>query len=274
MTSPERFKVMVVDDHPVVREGVRDVLETSGHFKVVVEASDGEEAVAKAASQKPNVIVMDVFMPCMDGIEACRDIMELLPEMRVIVRREDGCGGVLRRSESTPVHPGHWFFCQRRRQNVPLGLWTFREMDLTGGSHFADMGYPGSIIESHFRRTLDRAFSLDFNTGVLQHHAARDEGWPDYRSGTPRARKPSRRHQYSLGRWRKAPDGVAGEAIMEPLVLELTITAYETRRNTGRVPVNWRFGNGLARANSIVSTPGYSTANEFKFAAISPIAGT
>ena len=85
MTSPVRFRVMVVDDHPVVREGVRYVLETSGHFKVVVEASDGEEAVAKAASQKPDVIVMDVFMPCKDGIEACRDIMELLPETRVIM---------------------------------------------------------------------------------------------------------------------------------------------------------------------------------------------
>ena len=61
MTSPERFRVMVVDEHPVVREGVRYVLETSGHFEVVVEASDGEEAVTKAASQKPDVIVMDVL---------------------------------------------------------------------------------------------------------------------------------------------------------------------------------------------------------------------
>ena len=76
---------MVVDDHPVVREGVRDVLEASGHFEVVMEASDGEEAVAKAGNRKPEVIVMDVFMPRKDGIEACRDIMELLPQTRVIM---------------------------------------------------------------------------------------------------------------------------------------------------------------------------------------------
>ena len=75
---------MVVDDHPVVREGVRDVLEASGHFEVV-EASDGEEAVAKAGNRKPEVIVMDVFMPRKDGIEACRDIMEILPQTRVIM---------------------------------------------------------------------------------------------------------------------------------------------------------------------------------------------
>ena len=85
MTSPVRFRVMVVDDHPVVREGVRDVLETSGHFEVVVEASDGEEAVAKAGNRKPEVIVMDVFMPRKDGIAACRDIMEPLPQTRVIM---------------------------------------------------------------------------------------------------------------------------------------------------------------------------------------------
>ena len=85
MTSPVRFRVMVVDDHPVVREGVRDVLEASGHFEVVMEASDGEEAVAKAGNRKPEVIVMDVFMPRKDGIEACRDIMELLPQTRVIM---------------------------------------------------------------------------------------------------------------------------------------------------------------------------------------------
>ena len=85
MTSPVRFRVMVVDDHPVVREGVRDVLETSGHFEVVVEASYGEEAVAKAGNRKPEVIVMDVFMPRKDGIEACRDIMELLPQTRVMM---------------------------------------------------------------------------------------------------------------------------------------------------------------------------------------------
>ena len=61
---------------------------------------------------------------------------------------------------------------------------------------------------------------------------------------------------------------------MESWVLELTITAYGTRRNTGRAPVNWPFGNGLARAKLYRFDSSFPTLTEYKFAAISPIAGT
>ena len=76
---------MLVDDHPVMRSGLRDVLEASGRFEVVGQAEDGEEAVRTAPELNPQVIVMDVIMPNKDGVDACREIMELLPDARVMM---------------------------------------------------------------------------------------------------------------------------------------------------------------------------------------------
>ncbi len=76
---------MVVDDHPLMRNGLRDALEESGRFEVVGQAADGEEALGTVENLKPEVIVMDVIMPNKDGIDACREIMELLPETRVLM---------------------------------------------------------------------------------------------------------------------------------------------------------------------------------------------
>ena len=85
MTSDERIRVMVVDDHSIVREGLKHVLEQSGEFEVVGQAGDGEEAVRVAAEVSPDVVVMDVMMPRKDGVEACREIMESAPETRVVM---------------------------------------------------------------------------------------------------------------------------------------------------------------------------------------------
>ena len=85
MATAGRIRVMVVDDHPIMRNGLKDVLEASGRFEVVGQAKDGEEAVSTVEGIEPDVIVMDVIMPNMDGIDACREIMELLPETRVLM---------------------------------------------------------------------------------------------------------------------------------------------------------------------------------------------
>ena len=85
MSSAGRIRVMVVDDHPIMRNGLRDTLEASGRFEVVGLAEDGEEAVRTVEGIDPQVIVMDVIMPNKDGIDACRDIMELLPNTRVLM---------------------------------------------------------------------------------------------------------------------------------------------------------------------------------------------
>ena len=85
MASADRIRVMVVDDHPIMRNGLRDTLEASGRFEVVGLAGDGAEAVGTVEALKPQVIVMDVIMPNKDGIDACREIMELLPDTRVLM---------------------------------------------------------------------------------------------------------------------------------------------------------------------------------------------
>ena len=85
MSSENRIKVMIVDDHAIVREGIAEVLEQSGDFEVVGQAGDGEEAVNKARELRPDVVIMDILMPVKDGIEACRDIAAAMPETRVLM---------------------------------------------------------------------------------------------------------------------------------------------------------------------------------------------
>src|SRR3569833_2179878 len=66
-TAKPRIKVMLVDDHPVVRKGVSSCLARHEHLQVIAEASDGREAVAKARQLQPNVILMDIDIPHMNG---------------------------------------------------------------------------------------------------------------------------------------------------------------------------------------------------------------
>jgi two-component system response regulator NreC len=68
------IRLMLVDDHDVVRTGIRSFLETQGGFQIVAEARSGREAIARAAETKPDVVVMDITMPDMDGLEATRCI--------------------------------------------------------------------------------------------------------------------------------------------------------------------------------------------------------
>ena len=65
-------RILLVDDHPVVRQGLRTLLTGRSELQVVDEASDGVEAVEKVAALRPDVVVLDVTMPRMNGIEACR----------------------------------------------------------------------------------------------------------------------------------------------------------------------------------------------------------
>ena len=85
MSSGERTRVIIVDDHSVLRVGLKQVLEQTGEFEVVGQAGDGEEAVRVAAKVSPDVVVMDVMMPKKDGVEACREIMGFAPETRVVM---------------------------------------------------------------------------------------------------------------------------------------------------------------------------------------------
>jgi NarL family two-component system response regulator LiaR len=81
----EPIRVLIVDDHAVVREGLRTFLELQDGLEVAGEAGDGAEAVAVAERLRPDVILMDLVMPKLDGVEAMRELQARLPRARVIV---------------------------------------------------------------------------------------------------------------------------------------------------------------------------------------------
>ena len=85
MNETARIRLMVVDDHPMMRRGLKEALEDEVDFEVVSMAADGVEAVRTAQRVEPDLIVMDVLMPDMDGVDACREIMELLPDTKVLM---------------------------------------------------------------------------------------------------------------------------------------------------------------------------------------------
>lgn len=85
MKESPTIKVLLVDDHHVVREGLRRILELDDGISVIGEARSGEEAIVKAVALSPDVIIMDLKMPGMDGIAATREIKQKLPEVNVLV---------------------------------------------------------------------------------------------------------------------------------------------------------------------------------------------
>jgi DNA-binding NarL/FixJ family response regulator len=80
-----RITILLADDHIIFREGLRGLLKTASGFKIVGEAATGREAVELAAQLNPLVVVMDIAMPQLNGIEACRQIIASQPETRVIL---------------------------------------------------------------------------------------------------------------------------------------------------------------------------------------------
>jgi DNA-binding NarL/FixJ family response regulator len=80
-----RTRVLIADDHPLIRSGLRVLLEREKEFEVVAEAVDGYEAVERTREQKPDVAMLDIAMPRLNGIDAAWQICEKLPSVKVIL---------------------------------------------------------------------------------------------------------------------------------------------------------------------------------------------
>ncbi len=85
MTPEYPVRVLIVDDHPVVRSGLRALLQSTPGFDVVGEAGDGRQAVSIAADTQPDVIVMDLYLPEMDGVAATKEIMRHQPAPAILM---------------------------------------------------------------------------------------------------------------------------------------------------------------------------------------------
>lgn len=81
----EKIKVLITDDHAIVREGLQAILSVQPDIEVIGEATNGEESVKKAKELQPDIILMDITMPGMNGLEATREIKKQNPEMKILV---------------------------------------------------------------------------------------------------------------------------------------------------------------------------------------------
>lgn len=80
-----KIRIMIVDDHPIVREGLAAVLKRDEDFEVIGEAADGRAAVKRALSLKPDIVLMDLRMPELGGVEAMKEIRQAAPDIRFLV---------------------------------------------------------------------------------------------------------------------------------------------------------------------------------------------
>jgi two-component system, NarL family, response regulator NreC len=85
ITADPVKRALIADDHKIMREGLRSLLEKAGRFECVAEADDGNQAVKLARELRPDIVIMDIAMPNLNGIEATRQIKAELPEVEVVI---------------------------------------------------------------------------------------------------------------------------------------------------------------------------------------------
>jgi len=79
------YTVLIADDHDIIRSGIKDILSSQEDFKVIGEATDGEDAIEKAGKHKPDILLLDISMPKITGLDAIKQIKVRSPETKIIV---------------------------------------------------------------------------------------------------------------------------------------------------------------------------------------------
>jgi DNA-binding NarL/FixJ family response regulator len=78
-------RILVADDHDCVRQGLRSIIQQRAEWELIAEAVDGNDAVAKARKLKPDIIILDISMPVLNGLEATKQILDLVPKAKVLI---------------------------------------------------------------------------------------------------------------------------------------------------------------------------------------------
>jgi DNA-binding NarL/FixJ family response regulator len=152
-----KISVLLADDHTLVRQGLKALLTAEGDMQVVAEAEDGREAVALAKKMSPQVVVMDIAMPSMNGRDATRQIVKSCPETRVVVLSsysDDACvkelleagatGFLMKQTASSELSNA---IRLARRGSRVLSPDIVRRMKVQGNGAFMDGGLSGKIAE-------------------------------------------------------------------------------------------------------------------------------
>ena len=201
------IRILLVDDHAVMRDGLRALLEAEPDLRVVGNAGDGREGVKQALALRPEVAILDVAMPGLNGVEAARQIVEACPETRVIMLSmysaaeyvfralQAGARGYLLKDSAgqsvveavRAVHAGRRYLCPSISETViddyvrqhtpqdPLGLLTQREREilqlLVEGKSSAEMGALLSLsskpVETYRSRIMEK-LGIDNLPGLVK----------------------------------------------------------------------------------------------------------
>lgn len=140
--------VLLADDHAIVRQGVRLILESEPDFTVVAEAGDGAEAITLARSVKPDLAILDIGMPRMTGLQACRELARMQPDLKILIL--------------TMYDNEQYFFQALRTGASGYVLKSVADRDLVAACRAAMRGapflYPGAVT-ALIRSYLDRVRS-------------------------------------------------------------------------------------------------------------------
>ena len=205
--TPARIRVLIADDHALVREGLRYVLDADPLIEVVAEASNGRVAVELALEHRPDVVVLDITMPEETGLKAAARVRELLPAAKVLLLSMHDQGEYVRegvrigthgyllkdsageelRAAIRAVHAGGTFFSPAVAQRIasttedaaspssPLDVLTPREVDVLGGvargltnkAIAAELGISRRTVEAH-REALMRKLQIHSVAGLTR----------------------------------------------------------------------------------------------------------
>jgi len=159
------IKVLIADDHPLIRDGLTDLLAETEDIEVVGQCADGSEVLAAVERTRPDVILMDLKMPRMDGVAATREVLVAHPDVRVVIltgglspeavteARAAGAVGYLLKEDSPGDLPDHV-----RAVAVGGSAWDPRARALTGDDHGSTGDSPPVQIGSHYVDEIPHRF--------------------------------------------------------------------------------------------------------------------